>query len=97
MEYAVARLRVEAALTALDDIRPGSLSVQNRSWGGQYCRLSYPHRGKGHTEYGGSDGLGEVQRQVADYRCFRELAGEWVDLATQLRKPETRSDTGPAT
>ena len=89
--------RIKAELTALDDMRPGSLSMQSRSWGGQYCQLSYTHRGKGHTEYVRSESLGEIQRQVANYRRFRELTKEWVDLAIELCKLKTRPDTGSAT
>jgi hypothetical protein len=41
---------IKSALAKLGDMRPGSLSVQSRKWGGEYCQLSYTHRGKGHTE-----------------------------------------------
>jgi hypothetical protein len=43
--------KIKQALAALGDMRPGSLSVQTRSWGGQYHQLSYTHLGKGHTQY----------------------------------------------
>ena len=89
--------QIKAELTALDDMRPGSLSVQSRSWGGQYCQLSYTHRGKGHTEYVRSERLGEVQRQVANYRRFRELTRKWVDLAIEMCKLKTRPDTDSGT
>jgi hypothetical protein len=54
-------------------MRPGSLSVQTRSWGGEYCQLSYTHQGKGRTEYVPMEKRNEVERQIANYRKFREL------------------------
>ena len=78
--------RIRENLSDLGDMRPGSLSVQSRSWGGQYAQLSYTHRGKGHTEYVRKGRLEEVRRQVENYRQFRELTSEWVDLAIELCK-----------
>ncbi len=78
--------RVKNQLADLGDMRPGSLSVQSRSWGGQYVQLSYTHRGKGHTEYVRKGKREEVQRQVENYRRFRQLTSEWVDMAIELCK-----------
>jgi len=87
---------IKAELTALDDMRPGSLSVQSRSWGGQYWQLSYTHRGKGHTEYVREEDREEVARQVANYRRFRELTKQWVDLAIERCRLQAnqRTDRG---
>jgi len=74
---------IKAELAALGDMRPGSLSRQTRRWGGAYWQLSYTHRGKGHTEYVREEDLERVRQQVADYRRFRELTAEWVDLALE--------------
>jgi len=84
--------RIKNELADLGDIRPGSLSVQSRSWGGQYVQLSYTHRGKGHTEYVRKGNREEVEQQVENYRRFRELTNEWVDLAIKLCK--LKKDTG---
>ena len=84
--------RIREKLADLGDMRPGSLSVQRRSWGGQYAQLSYTHRGKGRTEYVRKGRLEEVRRQVENYRQFRELTSEWVDLAIELCK--LKKDTG---
>ena len=81
--------KIKQALADLGDMRPGSLSVQTRSWGGHYCQLSYTHLGKGHTEYVPQERLRDVRRQLAHYRKFRELTHEWVKLALQLCKLKT--------
>jgi len=78
--------KIKKALAALDDMRPGSLSSQTRSWGGQYAQLSYTHLGKGHTEYVPPERVKDVKRQIANYRKFKDLTQEWVTLAIELCK-----------
>ena len=90
MDYAVRIARridqIKKALARLGDMRPGSLSTQTRSWGGQYAQLSYTHLGKGRTEYVPPARLKEVKRQIDNYRKFKELTQEWVTLAIELCK-----------
>jgi hypothetical protein len=78
--------QIKKALARLGDVRPGSLSTQTRSWGGQYAQLSYTHLGKGRTEYVPPARLKEVKRQIDNYRKFKELTQEWVTLALELCK-----------
>lgn len=78
--------QIKKALARLGDMRPGSLSTQTRSWGGQYAQLSYTHLGKGRTEYVPPARLKEVKRQIDNYRKFKELTQEWVTLAIELCK-----------
>ncbi len=75
---------VKGRLMALGDMRPGSLTVQTRKWGGQYYQLSYSHRGKGHTQYVSQKNRKQVERQTANYKKFRALTQEWVELAMEL-------------
>jgi hypothetical protein len=78
--------KIKQALADLGDMRPGSLSTQTRSWGGQYCQLSYTHLGKGHTQYIPPQRVKDVKRQLANYRKFRDLTQEWVTLSIELCK-----------
>jgi len=78
--------KIKRNLDQLGDMRPGSLSVQRRSWGGQYCQLSYTHQGKGHTQYVAAEHKKCVERQLANFRKFRELTQEWVGLGIELCK-----------
>ncbi len=59
---------IKQALAALGDMRPGSLSMQTRPWGGQYGQLSYTHLGKERTEYVPPQHVKDVKRQIANYR-----------------------------
>jgi len=77
---------IKAELVELGDMRPGSLSIQSRSWGGQYCQLSYTHRGKGHTEYIQGGIRAQTKQQLQNYKKFRALTMEWVDRAIELAK-----------
>jgi hypothetical protein len=81
--------KIKQVLANLGDMRPGSLSTQTRSWGGQYCQLSYTHLGKGHTQYIPPERLKEVKYQLDNYRKFRDLTQEWVNLAIELCKLKT--------
>jgi hypothetical protein len=81
--------KIKQALADLEDMRPGSLSTQTRSWGGQYRQLSYTHLGKGHTQYIPQQCVTQVKRQLASYRKFKELTQEWVTLAIELCKLKT--------
>jgi hypothetical protein len=85
--------QIKKALARLGDMRPGSLSTQTRSWGGQYAQLSYTHLGKGRTEYVPPARIKEVKRQIGNYRKFKELTQEWVTLAIELCKlKQTQED-----
>lgn len=78
--------KIKSALMELGDMRPGSLTVQTRSWGGEYHQLSYTHQGKGRTEYVPPERVREVKRQIANYRKYKELTQQWVTLAIKLCK-----------
>jgi hypothetical protein len=84
--------KIKKALMKLGDMRPGSLSTQTRSWGGQYGQLSYTHLGKGHTEYVPPEHVKEVKRQIDNYRKFKDLTQEWVTLAIELCKLKQTKD-----
>ncbi|MFH0878333.1 MAG: DUF6788 family protein [Lentisphaerota bacterium] len=78
--------RIKEELMEIGEMRPGSLSVQTRRWGGQYHQLSYTHQGKGHTEYVPDEKRKEVEQQIDNYRKFRELVKNWVNLGIELCK-----------
>lgn len=81
--------KIKQDLAKIGDMRPGSLSVQRRSWGGQYLQLSYSHQGKGHTQYVPPEHKKVVDHQLANYRKFRDLTQEWVNLGIELCKLKT--------
>jgi hypothetical protein len=84
---------IKRELAKLGDMRPGSLSVQTRKWGGEYYQLSYTHHGKGHTEYVPQARRKTVERQIANHRKFRALMQEWIDLEIELCKLKLKWET----
>ena len=78
--------RIKAELTAIDDLRPGSLTRQYKdpeSQNGPYYQLSYTRDMKSRTEYIARDSVREVRRQIANYRRFKALSAEWVNLSIE--------------
>jgi len=93
--------RIKQRLFALGDMRPGSLSKQYNVCGNPTCRckdkanprkhgpyhqLSYVHRGKSTTEFIRKEDVTEVRRQIRNYRVFRQLTQEWVDLSLKIAR-----------
>jgi hypothetical protein len=78
--------RIKAQLTAIGDMRPGSLTCQYKdpeSRSGPRYQLSYTRDMKGRTEYVPRDCVREIRRQIANYKRFKALTIEWVDLGIE--------------
>ena len=99
---------LKGALAALGAMRPGSLTQQYNVCGKPHCRckdpenpqrhgpyyqLSYVHRGKNATEFIRKPWVPEVKRQLANYKKFRKLTDQWIDLALKLAKLKLKSTT----
>ena len=96
---------IKSELAALGQMHPGSISQQYNVCGtpgchckdpqkpkkhGPYCQLSWTWRGKSRTAFVRKDNLAETEELARNYRCFRELVDEWVDLAVELRRAQRR-------
>lgn len=92
---------IKGKLSALGDMRPGSLSTQVNVCGNPTCRckdkddpkkhgpyyqISYTHKGRSKSEFVKREDLAEVKKQIGNYRRFKQLAGEWVDLSLELAR-----------
>ena len=90
-------------LAELGPMHPGSLGEQYNVCGtpgcqckdskkprkhGPYYQLSYTWRGQSSTRFVRPERLAEMRRKVENYKRFRELVNEWVDLAVELEKAE---------
>jgi len=95
--------RLKQQIAGLGPMHPGSLSEQYNVCGkpdcrckdpkdpqkhGPYYHLSFTWRGKGRTRFVRSERLAEVRQKVANYKRFRELTDEWVDLVVGLEQQE---------
>lgn len=90
-------------LAELGPIHPGSLSEQYNICGkpgcrckdpknpqkhGPYYHLSFTWRGKSRTLFVRAERLAEVREKLANYKHFRDLTDEWVDLVVELEQQE---------
>ena len=77
--------RIKAELITIDAMRPGSLTEQLKKPDAQrgYYQLSYTHGGRGRTEYVSRDFVRDVRRQIVNYKRFKELTAEWIDLSIE--------------
>ena len=90
-------------LAELGPIHPGSLSEQYNVCGkadcrckdpkhpqkhGPYYHLSFTWRGKSRTLFVRAERLAEVREKLANYKLFRELTDEWVDLVVEQEQQE---------
>ena len=55
---------------------------------GPYYQLSYVWRGKSSSRFVRPDQLAPMREKVANYKRFRELVNEWVDLAVEMERVE---------
>ena len=98
--------RIKEELSALGEMRPGSLSKQYNVCGklgcrckdpkrpqkhGPYYQLSYVHQGKSTSQFIRKDCLVATRRQLVNYKRFRKLTDQWVTLA--LKEAKIKIDT----
>ena len=77
---------IQSELAQLGPMRPGCLSRQYRKpklKKGPYYQLSYTAQMKSRTEYIHWDLVPQIQQELAEYRRYRELNQEWVELSIQ--------------
>jgi hypothetical protein len=78
--------QIKAELAAIDDMRPGSLTRQYKdpqNQSGAYYQLSYTRQTKSRTEYVARERLHVVRREIANYKRFKALTEQWVDLSIE--------------
>ena len=95
--------RIQEELAALGPMHPGSLSQQYNVCGNPTCRckdpkkpkkhgpyyqLSYTWRGKSTTRFVKRAQLPSMREKLANYKRFRGLTEEWVDVAVALEAAE---------
>jgi len=105
MEKRIGEIKGELAL--IGEMRPGSLNEPLTVCGrsnccckdpkrpkkhGPYYQLSYVHKGKSSSQYIQEELVGEVRSQLANYKHFKSLTTEWVDIALILAKEKLRAD-----
>jgi carbamate kinase len=78
--------KIKTDLVAIDAMRPGTLTRQYKdpqNQTGPYYQLSYTREMKSRTDYVARDQVCEVRRLIANYKRFKALTTEWVDLSIE--------------
>jgi hypothetical protein len=92
--------RVKRQLNELGPMRPGSISRQYRKPKEKlqpFYQISYTHKMKSRSEYLRKENLAAIRQETANFRRFKKLTEQWVDLALELSKLRTRQVTGEKT
>lgn len=87
IERRIARIKDELVL--IGDMRPGSLTKQYKDRAtrtGAYYQISYTLDMKSRTEYIRKEFVGDVRRQISNYKRFKKLGVEWVALSIEHAK-----------
>ena len=90
--------KVKRDLSALGDLRPGSLSTQYNVCGsagcrckadppvkhGPYYQISYTRKGKSSSKFVKKEDLPTVRKQLKNYERMKLLMEKWIDLEMEL-------------
>ena len=95
--------KIKRELQTIGEMRPGSLSKQYNVCGkpgcrckdptvpqkhGPYFQLSYAHKGKSTTQFIRPGFVKRIEKQIANYKYFKQLTQEWINLALEHSKLE---------
>lgn len=93
--------RIKAEILSIDQMTPGSISKQFNVCGnpkckckdpdnpkkhGPYLQLSYTRKNKSTTEFIRKEMVADVRKELENYRTFKKLMEEWIDLSIEIRK-----------
>jgi len=77
---------LQRELSQLGPMRPGCLSRQYRDpqrKKGAYYQLSYTYKMRSKTEYILEELVPEIRRELAEYKRYKELNQEWIQLSIE--------------
>jgi hypothetical protein len=81
--------KIKQQLLNIGEMRPGSLTMQYqkpKEKKGGFYQISYTYKMKSKTEYVRPEFLKDLKRQVANFKIFKNLTQEWIDLAIEHSK-----------
>ena len=87
--------RTKRSLSELGPMRPGSVSRQYKDPKERkrpFWQLSYTHRMRSRTEYVRPENLAAIREETVNFRKFKKLVDQWIDLS--LRLSQLRSKSG---
>ena len=85
--------KIKQQLVTIQQMRPGSLTRQYRNPKdkiGSYYQISYTHKMKSRTEYVRPEFVDTIKEQISEYKRFRELVDQWVELSIEHSKMQMK-------
>ena len=90
--------RIKTEIVAIDEMRPGSVSKQFKEPDlkrGAYYQLNYFTGGRSRTDYVAPAVLRDVRRQISNYKRFKALTAEWIELSIEQSRLKIKSASKP--
>src|SRR5208283_2057126 len=90
--------RIKSELAAIGEMRPGSVSKQFKNPELQqraYYQLNYSQGGRSRTEYVPRAFLRDVRSQLVNYKRFKALTAEWIELSIEQSRLKMKSASPP--
>lgn len=99
--------KIKSELQQIGGMRPGSLNEQYSVCGtkgcscadpenpkkhGPYYQLSYVHQGKSTSQFIQSELVTEIKKQLMEFKKFKTLTTEWIDLALQIAREKLQQE-----
>ena len=98
--------KLKRELSALGELRPGSLSTQYNVCGspgcrckatppekhGPYYQVSFSRKGKSSSKFVRKEDLPAIRKQLKNYETMKLLVDRWVELATELSNLRIKRD-----
>ena len=84
--------RAQAKLARIGPMRPGSLSQQYKDPAaktGAYWQLSYTHNMRSRSRYVRPEEVARIKPLVANFKRFRQLGDQCVDLSVNIADRQT--------
>lgn len=81
--------KIKNELVLIGPMRPGSLTQQYgdpKQRTGAYYQLSYTHEMKSRTDYVRKEYVGDIRKELDNYKRFKKLSIEWVALSIEYSK-----------
>ena len=78
--------KIKQQLLNIGEMRPGSLTMQYqkpKEKKGGFYQISYTYKMRSKTEYVRPEFVKDLKGQVAQFKKFKKLMQEWIDLAIE--------------
>lgn len=88
-EISVRIKKIKSELQLLGDLRPGSLTKQYavpKNKTGAFYQINYMHKMKSRSDYVKKEFVGEMKKQIKEYKKMKSLINEWIELGIMNSK-----------